>query len=66
MKNHVSERQISILKLCAKGLTMEAIASEIHISINTVKYHKKNLFKLFNVTTMNEALSIAYELKIIG
>ena len=39
-----NERQREILYLTMQGLKMEAIAQELNISVNTVKYHKKKHF----------------------
>ena len=65
MKNNISEQQKQILKLTAKGLINEAIAYELNVSENTIKYHKKRIFKILNVSSMAEALSFAYENSII-
>lgn len=37
----LTDRQLAILQLVVNGLTEMAIASELKISLPTVKYHKK-------------------------
>lgn len=65
MKKCISDQQIAIIRLAAKGLINEAIAYELKVSKNTVKYHKKQIFMILNVSSMTEALSYAYEKGII-
>jgi transcriptional regulator of acetoin/glycerol metabolism len=52
-------RQLAILKLLSQGLTAEAIALETGISVNTVKYHKKMLFRKLDAQSIGEAISKA-------
>jgi len=51
--------QLRILKLLTKGLTTEAIALETGISVNTVRYHKKQLFKELDVQSASQAVAKA-------
>lgn len=62
---NITERQKEILKLASQGCKNLVIASELDISENTVKYHKKQLFKVLKVRSMNEALFIAMKNGII-
>jgi Response regulator containing a CheY-like receiver domain and an HTH DNA-binding domain len=39
----LSDREIDVLKLLAKGLANKEIAEKLHISINTVITHRKNI-----------------------
>lgn len=61
----VTDRQLEVLNLMAKGLTGEAIANDLGISINTVKYHRKMIFRLLEVTSVSQAIVKAISLKII-
>lgn len=47
--NTVSSREADILLLAKEGFKNQEIADRLSISINTVKNHKKNLFKKINV-----------------
>lgn len=41
--NELSQREIDVLCLLAKGLTNKEIADRLFISINTVLTHRKNI-----------------------
>jgi len=55
----LSCKQISVLKLVGKGFTDYAIAREMKINIGTVKYHKQNIFRNYNVGSSVEAVVMA-------
>jgi transcriptional regulator of acetoin/glycerol metabolism len=55
----LNTQQLIVLKLLSQGLTAEAAALEIGISINTVKYHKKKIFKELGVQSIGEAVARA-------
>ena len=61
----LTDKQISILYLIAKGFTERAIAVEIGISLNTVRYHKKKTFKILGVNNNCEAIIKAIKMNII-
>ncbi len=65
-KIKLTKNQILILKLLAKGMTEKAIAYEINKSINTVKYHKKEIFKKLNSSSSREAVIKALKYKLIS
>lgn len=64
-QNTLTERQVTILELLAKGLKEEAIAVEIGLSVNTIKYHKRQIFSKLNVMCTNEALVKAMQMNLI-
>ncbi len=43
-KQNLSEREIEILQLLAKGKSNKDIAGDLFISANTVKVHVRNIF----------------------
>lgn len=61
----LNDREKSILMLSAQGLTMEKIASELFLSADTIKFHKKNIFRKLNVKNITEAIASAMELALI-
>ncbi len=52
----LSNVQCEILKKVALGKKEKEIASEISLSINTVKYHKKEIFTKLQVNSVGEAI----------
>lgn len=50
----LSEREASILLLIAKGKSNAEIAESLFISINTVKYHTRNLYEKLNINKRTE------------
>jgi LuxR family maltose regulon positive regulatory protein len=52
-------RELEILKRVAGGRTNGEIASDFHLSINTVKRHLSNIFQKLGVNTRTQAIAIA-------
>jgi DNA-binding NarL/FixJ family response regulator len=57
----LSEREIEILKLIAHGLKNKAIAEELKISENTVKYHLKHILQKLNLKNRAEAAAYSVQ-----
>ena len=55
----LSEREISILRLMAKGLSNQEISRQVSLSENTVKYHLKNIFQKLQAHNRTEAVTFA-------
>ncbi|MCB0745027.1 MAG: response regulator transcription factor [Ignavibacteriae bacterium] len=55
----LSEREYDILNSIAKGLGYKRIASNLYISIETVRYHIKNIYKKLHVGSQSEAVATA-------
>lgn len=52
----LTDREVEILGLLAKGLTRAQMAEQMFISVNTLKTHLKSIYKKLDVSTANEAL----------
>ena len=57
----LSERELEILRLVAQGKSNKEIASELFISINTVKVHLAKIFQRIGVASRTEATLYAIE-----
>lgn len=57
----ISEREFSVIKLVAKGMTNKEIASELSISVNTVNNHVANVFSKTGVRSRIDLLNLLKE-----
>ena len=64
-ENILTEREINVLELIAKGLSNSEISEKLYISMNTVKTHIKNIFKKLEVEDRTQAALKALKEKII-
>ncbi|MGT2461959.1 helix-turn-helix domain-containing protein [Sinomonas atrocyanea] len=55
----LGEREEEVLRLLAGGLRNRAIAAELGLSENTVKFHLRNLFRKLGVSSRAEAVARA-------
>ncbi len=55
----LTNREIQLLNLVATGMANKAIAQELSISENTVKYHMKKIMQKLNVQNRTEAVTQA-------
>lgn len=60
---HLSERESQVVSLLLEGKTNKAIAAELFISENTVKYFIKSIYGKFNVHNRTELITVLYEHK---
>jgi LuxR family maltose regulon positive regulatory protein len=58
----LSEREQEVLELLAAGLTYREAAEALVVSVNTVRYHVKNLYGKLGASRRTEALARAREL----
>jgi LuxR family maltose regulon positive regulatory protein len=61
----LSEREMEILRLIAAGRSNPEIAELLYLSLNTVKWHAKNLYGKLNVGSRIEAVARAQELELL-
>lgn len=64
-KYRINKKQLEILKLLAMGIPDKTIALEKGITINTVKYHKKSIFKILGVECSIQAVLKCIKLNIM-
>jgi NarL family two-component system response regulator LiaR len=57
----LSEREIEILVGVARGLSNRAIAKELWVSDQTVKFHLHNIYRKLDVKNRTEAAKYAYQ-----
>ena len=55
LPNTLTEREVQILQVAITNKTNSEIADEVHLSVNTVKYHLKNIYNKLGVSTRLEA-----------
>ena len=61
----LSQRELEVLKLIARGLSNQEIAGELIVSINTVKAHTKNIYGKLDVHGRMQATQRAQELQLL-
>lgn len=64
-KMGISKRELEVLQLMARGLSNQEIASNLFVSMNTVKTHTSNLFEKLDVKRRTQAVERAKRLNII-
>ena len=57
--NQLTEREIELLQWMVEGLSNKAIAQQLFISENTVKYHIRNILQKLGVQNRTEAVATA-------
>ncbi|MEQ9425105.1 MAG: tetratricopeptide repeat protein [Cyclobacteriaceae bacterium] len=55
----LSEREFEILNYAVTDLNNSEIAEKVFVSVNTVKYHLKNIYEKLGVSSRQEALKVA-------
>lgn len=61
----LSERELEMLRLYARGMTINEIAEKMFLSADTIKFHRRKLFEKINVQNITEALAYATNNKLI-
>lgn len=63
---HLTARQRTILLRVAEGMTDRQMAADLHITQETVQYHKKNLYRLLNAENAVRAVVRALQLGLLS
>ena len=61
----LTERELSILRLVAEGLSNLDIANRLFVTEQTVKFHLSNIYRKLGVANRTEATRYAYRAKLI-
>jgi DNA-binding CsgD family transcriptional regulator len=64
-KRKISKRELEVLELMSQGLSNQEIASNLFVSLNTIKTHSSNLFQKLEVKRRTQAIEIAKKIGII-
>ena len=65
LKHKISERELDVMKLIAKGLNSEAIGKELFLSEHTIKTHRKNILDKLNLKNTAELVSFMHQHKLV-
>jgi DNA-binding NarL/FixJ family response regulator len=57
----LTERELSIVRAVARGLSNDAIAKELWVAEQTVKFHLTNIYRKLGVANRTEAARYAFE-----
>jgi LuxR family transcriptional regulator, maltose regulon positive regulatory protein len=62
----LSERELAaVLRLLASDLSQREVGAELYISLNTVKFHIRNIFRKLAVSSRAEAVARGGELALL-
>ena len=61
----LSERELDVLRLLASDLDGPDIARELHVSLNTMRTHTRNIYRKLRVTSRRAAVRQAIELDLL-
>lgn len=61
----LSERELDVLRLIAAGMKNQAIADELTVSLNTVRFHTKNIYTKLGVNSRTQAVAKGQALQLL-
>jgi ATP/maltotriose-dependent transcriptional regulator MalT len=61
----LSERELEVLRSLASGQSYEAIGKQLFLSLNTIQFHVKNIYRKLLVNKRVQAIAKAREMKLI-
>ncbi|HTF28538.1 MAG TPA: LuxR C-terminal-related transcriptional regulator [Flavitalea sp.] len=61
----LSKRELEVLQLMAQGLSNQEIASQLFLSLHTIKTHSSRIFEKMDVERRTQAIDMAKKLGII-
>ena len=57
--DHLTERELEVLRMLPSRLTLREIAGELFISVNTLKFHLRVIYRKLDVGSRAEAAEVA-------
>jgi LuxR family maltose regulon positive regulatory protein len=57
--DHLTERELEVLRMLPSRLTLREIAGELFISVNTLKFHLRVIYRKLGVGSRAEAIEVA-------
>ena len=64
--DQLTEREIGILQRLATGLSDQQIADALYLSLNTVKWHNRQIYSKLGIDSRTQAIGRARELSLIS
>ena len=61
----LNDREMQVLRLIAAGLSDRQIAEELYLSVNTVKWHNRQVYGKLGVSRRGQAVARAQELGLL-
>ncbi len=61
----LSKREVEVLQLMSKGMSNQEIATQLFVSLNTIKTHSSKIFEKLDVKRRTQAVEKAKRLSII-
>jgi LuxR family maltose regulon positive regulatory protein len=61
----LSDRELQVLRLLATHLSNAEIGEQLTVSVNTVRFHARNIYAKLNVHSRGEAVQRAKELGLL-
>ncbi len=56
--DELTERENNVLTLLAEGKSYASIGEELYVSLNTIKYHVRNIYEKLHISTKAEAIAL--------
>ena len=57
----LTQRELQVLELIVEGKSNKEIATDIYLSMNTVKVHLRNIYRKLGVNTRSQAIRVAIQ-----
>lgn len=65
LTEHLTDRERDVLRFLPSRLTVPEIAEELHLSVNTLKFHLKAIYRKLGVGSRAEAAQVARRMTLI-
>jgi DNA-binding NarL/FixJ family response regulator len=56
----LSEREVEVLELAARGVTNAELAAQLEITVHTVKFHLASVYRKLGVANRTEAVAVFF------